>query len=138
MVTPANDQKDLKFREVYLSDLSPIISLYRKTEVQHPHAAAAAAAGKLDTHFGLPLNVVEWNKKIVAYSFVSISETEQAEVKWRIDQEFKETSLETQLSDFAAKRYQATAENPARKNLSDPKSIRNSINRLVDWLNNCD
>jgi hypothetical protein len=135
MATPTNDQKDLNFRDVYLSDLSPIISLYRKTAVQHPHIAAA---DKLDVHFGLPLNVVEQNKKIVAYSFVSISETEQAEVRWRIDQEFKETSLETQLSDFAAKRYQAKAENQTGKDLSDPQSIRNSINRLVDWLNNCD
>lgn len=134
MAAQKNDPKEFKFRGVYLSDLKPIKALY--IDSKH-NANGEISEYKLDEQFGIPLNLVEWNKEIIAYSFVLIDTETKPRIKLKIAQEFKSMNLDDQLTDFTMKSHEGAYGLNGGQAFSDIRSIQNSIRSFVDWMNQC-
>lgn len=135
MVVQTNEQNNLEFRAVYLSDLKSIINLYRESESDE---ILAGSKQQLTEHFGLPLNLVAQHSKIIAYSFINIDGMEEASVQFRIHKEFEQSDIGKKLSQFTAAAHVNSFGLVDGLAFSDRAGIQKSVKRLVDWLNRCD
>lgn len=134
MAAQKSDPKDLKFRGVFLSDLKPIKALYIDSE---HNTNDETSEHKLDEQFGIPLNLVEWNQKIIAYSFVYIDAETRPTIQLKIAKEFKSMNLDDQLTDFTMKSHEGAYGLNGGQAFSDTRGVQNSIRSFVDWMNQC-
>jgi hypothetical protein len=134
MAAQKNDSKEFKFRGVYLADLKPIKALYHGTECNDKKVIPG---DQLTEQFGIPLNLVEWDKKVIAYSFVNIDTDTRPRIQLRIAKEFKSMNIAEQLTDFTMKHHEGAYGLSGGVAFSDTKSIENAIRTFVDWMNQC-
>ncbi|MBE9602318.1 hypothetical protein [Pedobacter sp. MC2016-24] len=134
MAAQKNDPKELKFRGVYLGDLKSIKALYLGNESTKNQMICE---NELNEQFGIPLNVVEWNKRIIAYSFVNVDAQTKPRIQLRIAEEFSAMNIAAQLTDFTIRSHEGVYGLNGGDAFSDTKSVQNSIRSFVDWMNQC-
>jgi len=134
MAAQKNAQKELKLRGVYLSDLKSIKALYIGSEHD---ANGDISEYNLDEQFGIPLNLVERNQEIIAYSFVLIDVETKPRIQLKIAQEFKSLNIDDQLTDFTMKSHEGAYGLNGGPAFSDTRAVQNSIRSFVDWMNQC-
>ena len=134
MAAQKNDPKELKFRGVYLTDLKSIKALYFGNENIENQAISEK---ELNEQFGIPLNVAEWNKRIIAYSFVNVDAQTKPRIQLRIAEEFSAMNIADQLTDFTIRSHEGVYGLNGGDAFSDTKSVQNSIRSFVDWMNQC-
>lgn len=134
MAAQKNDPKELKFRGVYLADLKSIKAIYFGNESTKNQMICE---NELNEQFGIPLNVVEWNKRIIAYSFVNVDAQTKPRIQLRIADEFSAMNIAAQLTDFTIKSHKGVYGINGGDAFSDTKSMQNSIRSFVDWMNQC-
>ena len=122
METIIKQQQNIKFRAVTIADLDSIVKLYLKQKSIFDSA--------LTHQFGMPLCVAEWNNKIVGYSSVTTTNTENYNLNTHIDSYFSNNEIDESLLQESEPFFKKEWQNGSNKNLSI------SITHLVDWLNN--
>lgn len=122
METIIKQQQNIKFRAVTIADLDSIVKLYLKQKSIFDSA--------LTNQFGMPLCVAEWNNKIVEYSSVTTTNTENYNLNTHIDSYFSNNKIDESLLQESEPFFKKEWQNGSNKNLSI------SITHLVDWLNN--
>lgn len=115
---------NLEFRKVYLSDMRSVINLY-----QLPQGKAI----KLTADFGLPLSIVSEDNKVIGFAFASINELGEVVLNSRGVQQPDPSNIGHELIEAAKKTLYATFGDLQEDNTK----LRNSIHKLVDWLNTC-
>ncbi len=122
METIIEQQQNLIFRAVTISDMNTIVKLYQQQET--------TANSALTHQFGLPFYVAELDRKIVGYSYATSTAADNYSINTTIDATFSKYSIdesfirESEL--FFKKEWQK----------GHYKKLSISIFHLVNWLNN--
>lgn len=111
-------------RQVYFSDLSKILELYKNNF----SSSSDFQQGKLTEDFGLPLSLMEFNKNIVGFASVTLSELNQPLINCYFEKGFRNN--EDRLMNFAKKVFES------RENASEKEFTRLKIyiNKLTEWI----
>jgi hypothetical protein len=115
---------NLEFRKVYLSDMRSVINLY-----QSPQDKAI----RLTADFGLPLSIASEGKKVIGFAFATINELDEVVLNSRGVQQPDPSNIEDELIKEAKRTLYATFGDLQ----DDNTKLKNSIHKLVDWLNTC-
>lgn len=122
METILQQQQKLNFRAVTISDMNAIVKLYQQQKTTVNSA--------LSYQFGLPFYVAELDSKIIGYSYVTPTTTDDYSLNTTIDTSFSKYSIDENLiresEPFFQKEWQK----------EDYKKLTASIVHLVNWLNN--
>lgn len=114
--------ESLTIRPVCLSDMAIILELY-KEGISAPHTNKATPM--LTNDFGLPLNVILNGDTVIGYSFISVGNSDETELKYR----FSATEKFTRISgDLLLSTWDKT---------DTDDQVTDSVSRLVKWLNTC-
>lgn len=127
MPTTINEETALKFESVYLSDLTKITDLYFSQtgiENQSEHFNQS----KLTEEFGFPIYKLVKGDLIIGYSYFMVNSSEEIIFKAIINPEYSFGDLESRFIDRSKQKYLSKKE-------LDHKGMKNSITRMVDWLN---
>lgn len=125
MPTIINEETDLKFEPIHLSDLTEIIDLYfGQSEKKY------ADRPKLTEKFGFPIDKLTQGNLIIGYSYFTIETSGDIVFKAIINPEYSFGDLENRMINYSKQNYLSKKE-------LDRNGMRNSIRRIVDWLNWC-
>ncbi|WEK21014.1 MAG: hypothetical protein P0Y49_07660 [Candidatus Pedobacter colombiensis] len=116
--------KDIEFRKVYLSDLNAVVTLYQSSQI---------TATKLTTDFGLPLSIASQGNEIIGFGFASINKLGEVTLNSRCIKLADDLGIGNTLEEQAKKTLHSTFEDIR----GDHTKLKHSIQKLVDWLNNC-
>ncbi len=111
-------------RQVYFSDLSKILELYKNNF----SSSSDFYQGKLTEDFGLPLSLMEFNKNIVGFASVTLSELNQPLINCYFEKGFGNN--EDRLMSFAEKVF-ASRENASENGFTRLKIY---IDKLTEWI----
>lgn len=125
METILQQQQNLSFRAVTISDLNAIVKLYQQQETN-----SFTENTTLTNQFGLPLYVAEWNNKIVGYSYAAATNSNDYSLKTNIDTTFSHYPINENLMLESKLFFKSEWQNSTNKRLTT------AINQLVNWLNN--
>lgn len=114
----------LKIRNVYLSDLHFIRSIYNE---------ANGNADALTEAFGLPLALVECQKQVIGYASVVFNSSNEPEIKQLFKKGFEQKEIGETMNKYAEKVLRSMLED----NGQNYSGIRRYIERFVDWLRWC-
>lgn len=127
MPTTIKEETALKFEPVHLSDLTKITNLYfnqsgikkESKNLNHP---------QLTEEFGFPIYKLVKEDLIIGYSYFTVNSSEEIIFNAVINPEYSFGDLESRFIDRSKQKY------VSKKEL-DHKGMKNSITRMVDWLN---
>lgn len=127
MPTTINEETALKFEPVHLSDLTKITDLYfSQTEIENQ--SEHFNQSKLTEEFGFPIYKLVEGDLIIGYSYFTVNSSEEIIFKAIINPEYSFGDLKSRFIDQSKQKY------VSKKEL-DHKGMKNSITRMVDWLN---
>ncbi|MCD1117429.1 hypothetical protein [Chryseobacterium turcicum] len=125
MPTIINEETGLEFESIHLSDLAKIIDLYfgqlEKKYADRP---------KLTEEFGFPIDKLTQGNLIIGYSYFTIETSGEIIFKAIINPGDSSGDLENKMINYSRQKYLSKKE-------LDHNGMRNSIHRIVDWLNWC-
>lgn len=125
---------NLEFRKVYLSDMRSVINLYQKTETSvFNDQLPPDQAINLTADFGLPLSIVSEDKEVIGFAFAAINEQNEVVLSSRGLQKPEPSKIGNELIEQAKRTLYATFGDLQ----DDNTKLKNSIHKLVDWLNTC-
>lgn len=125
---------NLEFRKVYLSDMRSVINLYQKTETSiFNDQLRPDQAINLTADFGLPLSIVSEDKEVIGFAFAAINEQNEVVLNSRGLQQPDPSNIGNELIERAKRTLYATFGDLK----DDNTKLKNSIHKLVDWLNTC-
>lgn len=127
MPTTIKEETALKFESVHLSDLTKITDLYfnqsgiekESTNFEQP---------KLTEEFGFPIYKLVEGDLIIGYSYFTVNSSEEIIFKAIIKPEYSFGDLESRFINQSKQKYLSKKE-------LDRKGMKNSIMKMVDWLN---
>lgn len=127
MPTTINEETALKFESVHLSDLTKITDLYfSQTEIENQ--SEHFNQSKLTEEFGFPIYKLVEGDLIIGYSYFMVNSSDEIIFKAIINPEYSFGDLKSRFIDRSKQKY------VSKKEL-DHKGMKNSITRMVDWLN---
>lgn len=127
MPTTINEETALKFESVHLSDLTKITDLYfSQTEIENQ--SEHFNQSKLTEEFGFPIYKLVEGDLIIGYSYFTVNSSEEILFKAIINPEYSFGDLESRFINQSKQKYLSKKE-------LDHKGMKNSITRMVDWLN---
>lgn len=134
VMTSTEKKQEIKFREVYLSDLKLVMNLYHGdlTSIKRGNTSGK----ELTADFGLPIGIAEQNGKVIGYSRVNIDSNGEPVFKIHSEEVDEAHAVWENLNIFSVKRFH-TIWSVGRKHGSLNEPVVNAIERLVDWLNHC-
>ncbi|VXB81579.1 MULTISPECIES: hypothetical protein [Chryseobacterium] len=127
MPTTIKEKTALKFEPVHLSDLTKITDLYfSQTEIKKE--STNFEQPKLTKEFGFPIYKLVEGNLIIGYSYFTVNSSEEIIFNAIINPEYSLGDLKSRFIDRSKQKY------VSKKEL-DCKGMKNSITRMVDWLN---
>lgn len=127
MPTTIKEKTALKFESVHLSDLTKITDLYfSQTEIENQ--SKNFNQPQLTEEFGFPIYKLVECDLIIGYSYFTVNSSEEIVFKAIINPEYSFGDLKNRFIDRSKQKY------VSKKEL-DHKGMKNSITRMVDWLN---
>lgn len=127
MPTTIKEETALKFEPVHLSDLTKITDLYfSQTEIENQ--SKNFNQPELTEEFGFPIYKLVKGDLIIGYSYFTVNNSEEIIFKAIINPEYSFGDLESRFIDQSKQKYLSKKE-------LDTKGMKNSITRMVDWLN---
>lgn len=134
MSRPIKEQDRFIYRPVYLSDLKAIVKLYRE---QLSDGRYSYHSEELTADFGIPLNVVEYNKKAIAYSAICLDEEQQAHITLVLDKTCADDAVATALEACSLHACRSSHLFMDEEEHFETDKIRHAIQTLTSWLNKC-
>lgn len=125
MPTIIKEKTDLKFEPVHLSDLTEITDLYF---AQSEKESKNFDRPKLTEEFGFPIYKLVEGDLIIGYSYFTVNASEEIVFKAIINRKYSFGDLENRFINQSKQKYFSQKE-------LDKKGMKNSIDRMVDWLN---
>ena len=112
-----------------------VINLYQKTTERpiYHHQLPQDQTINLTTDFGLPLSIVSDDKEVIGFAFATINEQDEVVLNSRGLQQHVPSNIGDELIAEAKRTLYATFGDLKE----DKTKLKNSIHRLVDWLNTC-
>lgn len=112
-----------------------VINLYQKTTEHsiYNHQLPQDQTIKLTADFGLPLSIVSDDKEVIGFAFAIINEQDEVVLNSRGLQQHVPSNIGDELIEEAKRTLYATFGDLQENNTK----LKNSIHRLVDWLNTC-
>lgn len=132
MKTEQQKQTGIKIREVYLSDLKSVLDLYQK---DLPLNGKDHETEKLTADFGLPIGVAEQNTKVIACALANINPSGEVAIHIHTEQGVEPTGVSDNLQHFSLARFKSVWGDHTKVNTMP--NVKNAIDRLVNWLNQC-
>nr|WP_121272552.1 hypothetical protein [Pedobacter schmidteae] len=132
MKTEQQKQTGIKIREVYLSDLKSVLGLYQK---DLPLNGKDRETEKLTADFGLPIGVAEQNKKVIACALANINPSGEVAIHIYTEQGVEPAGVFNNLQHFSLTRFNSVWGDQTKVNTRP--NVKNAIDRLVNWLNQC-
>ncbi len=129
METIIEQQQNLNFRAVTISDMNAILKLYQQKKTTS-NIELSEKNSTLTNQFGLPFYVVELNNKIVGYSYATSTAVNDYSLNTTIDATFSNYSIDKSLIQESEPFFKKEWQNGEYKNLSV------AITQLIKWLNN--
>lgn len=127
MTTTIKEETALKFEPVHLSDLTKITDLYfSQTEIENQ--SEYFNQPKLTEEFGFPIYKLVEGDLIIGYSYFTVNSYEEILFKAIINPEYSFGDLKSRFIDRSKQKYLS-------KKKLDHKGMKNSITRMIDWLN---
>ncbi|MCD0478700.1 hypothetical protein LPB90_09530 [Chryseobacterium sp. LC2016-29] len=127
MPTTIKEKTVLKFEPVHLSDLTKITDLYfSQTGIEKENTNFEQP--KLTEEFGFPIYKLVEGNLIIGYSYFTVNSSEEIVFKAIIKPEYSFGDLESRFINQSKQKYLSKKE-------LDRKGMKNSIMRMVDWLN---
>lgn len=127
----SNEVDGIKFENFYLSELSTVVSLYKKYHKKYDPESKEQVTAHLTCEFGLPLAVIFHTKKVVGYAAAIISSTNSLEMSYLFLPEFHQYQHQEALEIKAKRNFIQTFGDDDQ---SIPK-LKSAIDRLIYWLN---
>ncbi|WP_159474276.1 hypothetical protein [Chryseobacterium sp. 18068] len=127
MPTIIKEKTDLKFEPVHLSDLTEITDLYF-AQSGIKKESKNFEQPKLTEEFGFPIFKLVEKDLIIGYSYFIINSSKDVVFKAIINPEYSFGDLENRFINHSKQKYFSQKE-------LDKKGMKNSIDRMVDWLN---
>ena len=131
-----NQNNNFIFREVYLSDMTAVVKMYRERKLQEKAVALelgnnllAKGAADVDVDFGIPLAIALQASTIVGFANVVPMAGNQTAIITCFNDEAATATFEKNLLLFAESVYQRIF-----GNAEQAKNISNKTDRLVDWI----
>jgi len=127
MPTTIKEKTVLKFEPVHLSDLTKITDLYfdqsgiKKESINFVQP-------KLTEEFGFPIYKLVEGDLIIGYSYFTVNSSDEIIFKAIINSEYSFGDLKNRFINQSKLKYLSKKE-------LDHKGMKNSITRMVDWLN---
>ncbi|WP_411812949.1 hypothetical protein ACLB9Y_08680 [Chryseobacterium scophthalmum] len=127
MPTTIKEETALKFEPVHLSDLTKITDLYfSQTEIENQ--SEHFNQPKLTEEFGFPIYKLVEGDLIIGYSYFTVNSSDEIIFKAIINPEYSFGDLKNRFISHSKQKYLSKKE-------LDRKGMKNSITRMVDWLN---
>ncbi|MEG1591537.1 hypothetical protein [Chryseobacterium sp.] len=127
MPTTIKEETALKFEPVHLSDLTKITDLYFNQSGIKKESKNLNQL-QLTEEFGFPIYKLVKGDLIIGYSYFTINSSEEIIFNAIINPEYSFGDLESRFIDRSKQKYLSKKE-------LDTKGMKNSITRMVDWLN---
>lgn len=127
MPTTIKEETALKFEPVHLSDLTKITHLYfDQSEIKKE--STNFNQPKLTEEFGFPIYKLVEGNLIIGYSYFMVNSSEEIIFNAIINPEYSFGDLKNRFINQSKQKYLSKKE-------LDHKGMKNSITRMVDWLN---
>lgn len=127
MPTTINEETALKFEPVHLSDLTKITDLYfNQFGIKKENKSLNQP--QLTEEFGFPIFKLVEGDLMIGYSYFTFNSSEEIVFKAVIKSEYSLGDLKNRFINQSKQKYLSKKE-------LDTKGMKNSITRMVDWLN---
>lgn len=127
MPTTIKEKTALKFEPVHLSDLTKITDLYfNQSGIKKENESLNQP--QLTEEFGFPIYKLVEGDLMIGYSYFTFNSSEEIVFKAVIKSEYSPGDLKDRFINQSKQKYLSKKE-------LDHKGMKNSITRMVDWLN---
>lgn len=127
MPTTIKEKTALKFESVHLSDLTKITNLYfNQSGIKKENESLDQP--QLTEEFGFPIYKLVEGDLIIGYSYFTVNSSDEIIFKAIINPEYSFGDLESRFINQSKQKYLS-------KKVLDHQGMKNSIIRMVDWLN---
>lgn len=127
MPTKIKEKTALKFEPVHLSDLTKITDLYfNQSGIKKENESLNQP--QLTEEFGFPIFKLVEGDLMIGYSYFTFNSSEEIVFKAVIKSEYSLGDLKNRFINQSKQKYLS-------KKKLDTRGMKNSITRMVDWLN---
>ncbi len=127
MKAKVENQETIQFGNVYISELSKVVSIYKNAMTK----ISPENNNKLSSHFGLPLMIAINDNQPIGFASATLSVSGEIEMNCFFSEETAEAEVENQLKEKAYRNFYRTYDNSE----TGKQQLKASIDRLVYWLN---
>lgn len=120
METNIQYQEQLQYAEVYISDMLVLKNIF--LQVQN--------TGKVNSGFGVPFLLAKKKSEIIAFASLVISE--KGSIDFKI---YDKTGVQNPEKNSFIRRVESYFKKNNSPNFRNPEQLKNSISRMVTWLN---
>lgn len=120
METNVQYQEQLQYAEVYISDMLVLKNIFLQSQ----------NTGKVNWHFGLPFLLAKKRDEVIAFASLIISENDG--IAFTIYNKAGNPDSEKKNFIFRVENY---FKQNRTSNFRNPEQLKNSIQRMVNWLN---
>jgi hypothetical protein len=133
MNRPEKISHETNYRKVYLSDLRNILNIYHDNRTDTPPEKHQFQVEKLTEQFGLPLAIAESNNELIGFAAARLNELEEIEFAAYYKNGVSQSEIQPFLEQQARTTFNSTFNNGPEAG----KKLKQSSQRLVEWLNKC-
>lgn len=132
MNTQVSKLQQIKFEAVHLSELKPVISIYKNLKANsyghHSPGQTVSIA-----HFGLPLVIASYGKEIIGFASATVNSADQVEINCFNIQDYEEQEIKQTLKEQAVKVFNLSFNQDDQSNTR----LKTSITVLNNWIEKC-
>lgn len=133
MNTQVSKLQQIKFEAVYLSEMKPVISIYKNLKANSYSHHSPGEAVPIP-HFGLPLAVASYGKEVIGFASATIDTADQVEINCFNIQKYEEKEIIQRLKEQAIKVFNFSFKQDDQSNTR----LKASITALDNWIEKCD
>lgn len=124
---------DTNYRNVYLSDLRQVLTIYEETTQHQAAEKDSFPAGKLTERFGLPLAIAESKDELIGFTSAKTNNLKEVEFTSYYKKGTSKTEIQPILEQLARSTFNATFNSRPQPE----EKLEYAAQKLTAWLNKC-
>ena len=133
MNLPEKISNGTNYRKVYLSDLREVMNIYHDNKTDASPEKHEFQVKKLTEQFGLPLSVAESSNELIGFASAKLNDLEEVEIAFY----YKNGVSQSEIQPFLEQQAKSTFNSTFNSGPEAGKKLKQSSQRLVEWLNKC-
>lgn len=129
----AKTSNEACYRKVYLSDLSAVLEIYKRSQKNTVNEEYPFQLEKLTAQFGLPIAIAECGDELIGFTSVKTNGPEEIQFTSYYKNGADQSEIHPDLEQLARNTFHSTFNNGPGAG----KRLMDASHRLINWLNKC-